>query len=530
MIKLYFKTTKFTKLRRSLLLVFTISIITILYTQQCKAVVGFYMDGGTAYFDGDFTANGDAANGNVQITATATLNLGTATSNIRTNGFQMDGTLSGHASSTITAASGTFTGTSAVIVPGNLTLTGAVTLGQAVTVTTVATLGANVLTLNGKTLTLASSATTAISATSGSGGLDGGTTTLTGTGLAWAIGTANGTYKFPFSTAAGVDVGVSAVTSGGVNVGTLTVATYVSTATNNPKPTGITQVEGQSATIVDRFWSVSRSAGTNTPNITFTYADAEIPTSGGETSMVLNAANTGSNVWYTAAQTSGTQSANAAANTVTVTGFSKFALPLTMSNNGGTLTGSAPLPVELTSFSAACNDGQVLINWTTASEIDNHGFEVERSLDGQSNFTMVASKYLQEYEANSNVPKSYSAIDPSPYGGTSYYRLKQIDNNGTEKYFDAVSVSCGTTSGFDITSTVTNSDEQSVVITYNTDENETVYYSLIDYNGQRIAESPVYSQAGTNMLKVSTIGINQGIYLLSIRNKEKTLTNKIVIQ
>ncbi len=519
--------TKYTHIKKATLIgLMLLGASTLNNTQAGTAL---YVSGGTLYVDGDLTVDGDATTGDTQVASGGTLNLGTAAANIRTKGFQMDGTLSGNSASTITASGGTFTGTSAVTVPGNLTLAGAVTLGQSVTVTTVATLGANVLTLNAKTLTLSSSATTAITATSGSGGIDGGTTTLTG-GLAWAIGTANGTYKFPFSTAAGVDVAVSAVTAGAVDIGTLTVATYVSNAANSPKPTGITQVEGQSATIVDRFWSVSRSAGTNTPDVTFTYATAEIPTSGGETNMVANAANTGSNVWYTAAQTSGSQSASTAANTVTVTGFSKFGLPVTLSNNGGTLTGSAPLPVELTHFSASCTDGQVTVNWTTASETDNHGFEVERSLDGQSNFAMVASQYLQEYESNSNVPKSYMAIDGSPLGGTSYYRLKQIDNNGTEEYFDPVAVSCGTVTGFDITSVITNSDNQSVVATFNTDENETVYYTLIDYRGQRIAEQSINAKAGANQLRISVAGVNKGIYLFSIKNKQKTVTDKVVVQ
>ena len=122
------------------------------------------------------------------------------------------------------------------------------------------------------------------------------------------------------------------------------------------------------------------------------------------------------------------------------------------------------------------------------------------------------------------------AIDGSPLGGTSYYRLKQIDNNGTEEYFDPVAVSCGTVTGFDITSAITNTDNQSIVVTYNTDETETVYYTLVDYRGQRIAEQAMNSQTGTNVVKISTAGINKGIYLLSIRNKQKTITDKIVIQ
>ncbi|OFY93456.1 MAG: hypothetical protein A3K10_17900 [Bacteroidetes bacterium RIFCSPLOWO2_12_FULL_31_6] len=489
-----------------------------------------YVSGGTLYVDGDLTVDGDATTGDALIAAGGTLNLGTAAANLRTQSFQMNGTLSGNSASTVTVSGGSITGSSAITIPGNLTLSGNASLGQSVTVTTVTAIGTNQLTLGGNTLTLASSSTAAITK-SGAGGVISESSTLASK-LAWAIGTTNGTYAFPLITSGGGDVTVTMVTSGGLDIGTASVATYASNSANSPKPTGITHVSGVSDQVVDRYWELFRTAATQNPDVTLKYVDGEIPSNGGEASMVAQSANTGSNVWYDGSTTAPSgQSANAGANTVTITAFSRFGSPLTMSNGGGAgALGAAPLPVELTHFSASCTDGQVTINWTTATETDNHGFEIERSLDGQSNFAMVASQYLQEYESNSTVPKSYMAIDPSPLGGTSYYRLKQIDNNGATEYFDPVPVSCGGVTGFDITSIITNGDEQSIGVVFNTDEDEIVYYTLIDYRGQRIAEQSINAKAGTNQVIISTATVNKGIYLFSIKNKQKTVTDKVVLQ
>jgi hypothetical protein len=96
-----------------------------------------------------------------------------------------------------------------------------------------------------------------------------------------------------------------------------------------------------------------------------------------------------------------------------------------------------PLPVRLVSFTGQYLDGQVQLKWQSSSEENTSHFEVERSADGK-NFSPVLTKKAQGHSASL---VSYNAIDHSPLGGTSYYRLKMVDLDGTFEYAKLVSVS-----------------------------------------------------------------------------------------
>jgi hypothetical protein len=95
-----------------------------------------------------------------------------------------------------------------------------------------------------------------------------------------------------------------------------------------------------------------------------------------------------------------------------------------------------PLPVELVSFTAQLRNKQVNLNWVTASEKNSRSFEVQRSSNGQT-FTTVLTKAAQ---GNTSARTTYDAVDRQPLPGLSYYRLKQIDNDGKVAYSPVVSV------------------------------------------------------------------------------------------
>jgi hypothetical protein len=98
---------------------------------------------------------------------------------------------------------------------------------------------------------------------------------------------------------------------------------------------------------------------------------------------------------------------------------------------------NAPLPVRLVSFLAQQLDEQVQLKWQSAEEKNTSHFEIERSADGR-NFSALLTKKAQ---GNSAALVSYNAVDNSPLNGTSYYRLKMVDLDGTFEYSNMVSVS-----------------------------------------------------------------------------------------
>lgn len=95
------------------------------------------------------------------------------------------------------------------------------------------------------------------------------------------------------------------------------------------------------------------------------------------------------------------------------------------------------LPVELTSFTAKTTENGISLHWTTASEKNNSGFEVQRSIDGKSFATIGFVKG----KGTTIEAHSYSFFDNLVVGGNEYsYRLKQVDLNGTFSYSSVVNV------------------------------------------------------------------------------------------
>ena len=115
--------------------------------------------------------------------------------------------------------------------------------------------------------------------------------------------------------------------------------------------------------------------------------------------------------------------------TINFTDFSDFVLA-----NG--IGGTNPFPVELISFTASVRNNSVLLIWETATEVNNYGFEVERSANSE-NWTKIG--FLNGH-GNSNSPKEYSFEDAKLINNSYQYRLKQIDNDGTFTYSNIVSV------------------------------------------------------------------------------------------
>jgi hypothetical protein len=101
---------------------------------------------------------------------------------------------------------------------------------------------------------------------------------------------------------------------------------------------------------------------------------------------------------------------------------------------------AAPLPVVLTTFDATRNATTVVCKWTTASEQNSDYFVVERSADGQTYEALgkVASG------GTSIQARNYTYLDAKPLPGTSYYRLRLIDKDGTESFSPIVVVSAAT--------------------------------------------------------------------------------------
>ncbi len=97
-----------------------------------------------------------------------------------------------------------------------------------------------------------------------------------------------------------------------------------------------------------------------------------------------------------------------------------------------------PLPVELIDFSARCKEDNAVISWITQSEVNNDYFILEKS----NNLPYFEPVVEVQGNGNSNLIRYYSFCDTALYPGNNYYRLKQVDFNGTENYSSITQVDC----------------------------------------------------------------------------------------
>ena len=189
--------------------------------------------------------------------------------------------------------------------------------------------------------------------------------------------------------------------------------------------------------------------------------------------------------------------------------------------------GSA-LPVELISFDAYILNNQVVIEWVTASEINNDFFTIQRSSDG-INFEDILQV---DGAGNSNVLLNYSAIDNNPIIGKTYYRLKQTDFDGrftfsNLKLIDFVKM--GNKAEMVLyPNPVTSSLNISLAgfSAYND-----VLISIQNTSGKRVFSTRfIVDGDGNALVKVNEVeGLSKGIYIVNCVSNTKVITKKLII-
>jgi Secretion system C-terminal sorting domain len=141
------------------------------------------------------------------------------------------------------------------------------------------------------------------------------------------------------------------------------------------------------------------------------------------------------------------------------------------------------IPVELTSFSAEVSGNEIVLNWITATELNNQGFEIERSIDNE---TFENIGFVPGYGTTTDTKVySYNIIEYPV--GTQFYRLKQIDFDGTFEYSDAVEVEGLTPDQFTLFQNYPNPFNPSTSIKFSIPVDSNVKLKLYNLLGQQVA-------------------------------------------
>jgi len=186
----------------------------------------------------------------------------------------------------------------------------------------------------------------------------------------------------------------------------------------------------------------------------------------------------------------------------------------------------AALPVELTTFTANTIENKVTLNWQTATEVNNYGFEIERSQN--NNWEKIG---FVEGHGNSNSPKDYSFSDKPTNGSDFKYRLKQVDFDGNFEFSPEIAVSL-IVPQFSVKQNYPNPFNPSTKIEFSIPKSGNVKLSIFNAIGQEVAVLINENmEAGNHNFQFSSDNyqLSSGIYFYKVISGKYSETKKMIL-
>jgi hypothetical protein len=342
--------------------------------------------------------------------------------------------------------------------------------------------------------------------------------------LRWTMGSTAGIRNIPFWSTFGA--GVSIPMNYNLVSGThdVTLATHRTATTNVNIPSSVTNINGyyggtdNSFNMVDRYYMVDNTASTSpVADITFRYPVGERPQGGVTPSVKAQRWLSGTAAWEYPYITSQSFAAGGTSDAVTLTGFSAFTSNLWWAF----VVETNPLPISLLDFSATPFKDKVKLSWTTASEINNSHFIVDRTINN-TDFEFIGR--VESHGPSTSI-QEYQTWDFKPLEGIQYYYLHQYDKDGKVSNYGPVSATFSRDL-FDIISTTVSSTDFGVTVVFNYNSNEPYSYKVMDVMGKVIvAKASNPAEPGANVIDIPA-NLSKGVYHIVLQNSEKTVSRK----
>lgn len=331
----------------------------------------------------------------------------------------------------------------------------------------------------------------------------------------WRTNSIAGNYVIPFGFNSTSYIPFGFQINSGV-IDTIRIATYRTNAANLPWPPTVTHLNSltglpNEANTVDRFWYI-KTNGTppHSANLSFTATPTEL-------SGIVNPR---AQRWIPQFWEYGYQgSQSTIANGTLVTNATSF------NDNWWTLASLLnPLNVQLLSFDASCKGKDVFISWVTSSEKNNSHFNLMKSTNG--------TEFILTGRVNGNgtttQTSNYSFIDRNSDNGTVYYKLIQVDFDGTETIYGPVSTKgCMGNLLSDLVLISSNDASSEFLFTATGEGNYT--FRILSAEGRLILSKNISCSRGANLLKAETGNLSGALYFAEIFNSEKRISKKFIL-
>ena len=186
------------------------------------------------------------------------------------------------------------------------------------------------------------------------------------------------------------------------------------------------------------------------------------------------------------------------------------------------------VPVELTSFTAAFSENEVNLNWTTASELNNLGFEVERKIENEEWRTIGFIKG----KGTTTETNDYSFVDDlfDINNSTLYYRLKQIDFDGSFEYSKVVEVEINLLSEFSLSQNYPNPFNPTTKIGFSIPQKSNVTLKVFDVLGNEVRTlNDEVMESGYHQVEFDAKDLTSGIYFYKLQTGTLVEIKKMIL-
>jgi hypothetical protein len=183
-------------------------------------------------------------------------------------------------------------------------------------------------------------------------------------------------------------------------------------------------------------------------------------------------------------------------------------------------------PVEWLSFTATPQGDQVALRWETAQEVNHSHFVIERSADGAS-FQAIGER---QGAGDASQITAYQFVDATPNQGVNYYRLKQVDLDGSFAYSERREVQLEATASLQWQAISPNPAQETLTVRWLAALNQTIQAELLTVQGQVVRSHIQHVQAGPGHLTFDLPDLPAGMYLYRLRAGEQVRQGKWVKQ
>lgn len=188
-----------------------------------------------------------------------------------------------------------------------------------------------------------------------------------------------------------------------------------------------------------------------------------------------------------------------------------------------------PLPVELSSFSAVILPTCVKLKWRTETEVNNYGFEVQKSVDRSQESEWNVIGFVQGH-GNSNSPKDYSFNDECVTSGKYSYRLKQLDTDGKYEYSKVIEIEIVAPDEYQLSQNYPNPFNPTTKITFSLPQAGNVKLLVYNLLGEQVVELVnEFKEAGVHTINFDALELNSGIFLYKLDAENRSLIRKMTL-